>query len=452
VGPNHQHLVANNRTFLPLGFNIAWPTPNGSVGVLSFYEQYFEAMAAVGGNFARVWLGPCLNASWSFNRLTLLTTTSTAGSAPQINLTAATVLDQLLDLAASYGIRLLLALDSFNSLCPASVNAECRYEGSVWAPLLGGENGLGFLGFWTANSTVAAWVMYQGYVANRYGAHPALLALQLFNEVDAADFDVLPASYGWHVGMAARLHVLRPTLLVSESFGLAAGNPIIDSDRGFDVTTTHYYARTDRGGSPNLGPAAAGWAASKRTAYGKPSWVGEFGCNDDAGQPLSRAAFHDGLWAPVFGGAAAFSSAWYWDTIPTAWWQHEFRVLSRVVRDHLEAMRLAARGVWAPWELMVAAEMGVEVVATRATADGAFFLVWLHDSRNGSDPCAHAPTRSVPPFVLELGRSEVGTQWNVNASWVDTSTGDAFPVVVSRQGELLTRTFVGDAVLIGQAR
>ena len=135
----------------------------------------------------------------------------------------------------------------------------------------------------------------QGYVAIRYGAHPALFALQLFNEVDAADFEVLPASYSWHTDMAKRLHVLQPALLVSESFGLAPGNPVIDADSGFDVTTTHYYARTDRGNSANVGAGAAVWSAVKREAYGKPSWIGEFGCDDDSGQVISRAAFHDGV-------------------------------------------------------------------------------------------------------------------------------------------------------------
>lgn len=250
--------------------------------------------------------------------------------------------------------------------------------------------------------------------------------------------------------MAARLHALRPALLVSESFGLAPGNPLVDGDAGFDVTTTHYYARTDRGDSPNVGAAAARWAADKRRAYRKPSWVGEFGCNDDKGQLLSRAAFHDGLWAPVFGGAAAFSSSWYWDSIPLGWWQQEFRVLSRLVRERLDGMQLAFQGEWEPWKLLAPPGSGVEVVAAHATGgngNGALFLMWLHDAQNGSDPCAHAPTRRVAPFALDLGGAGEG-RWNV--SWVDTGTGDVFPVAVGGLGALTTRAFVGDAVLIGQ--
>ena len=70
------------------------------------------------------------------------------GSAPQIDLEAAAVLDHLLDLAASYGIRLLIALDSFNSLCPPSVSQYCLYEHSVWSALLARHGKLGFLEFW----------------------------------------------------------------------------------------------------------------------------------------------------------------------------------------------------------------------------------------------------------------------------------------------------------------
>lgn len=148
VGPNQQHLVAGNRTWLPLGINIAWPTTSKKVSVLDYYEPYFEGMAAAGGNFARVWLGPCLNQTSSYNPLMLLKTDGAPGSAPQIDLEAAAVLDHLLDLAASYGIRLLIALDSFNSLCPPSVSQYCLYEHSVWSALLARHGKLGFLEFW----------------------------------------------------------------------------------------------------------------------------------------------------------------------------------------------------------------------------------------------------------------------------------------------------------------
>ena len=97
--------------------------------------------------------------------------------------------------------------------------------------------------------------------------------------------------------MAQRLHVLRPSLLVSESFGLAPGNPAVDGDAGFDLTTTHSYARADRGASANVGAAAARWSGAKAALYTKPTYVGEFGCDDDAAQPISRAALHDGLCA-----------------------------------------------------------------------------------------------------------------------------------------------------------
>jgi len=40
---------------------------------------------------------------------------------------------------------------------------------------------------------------------------------------------VLPASYSWHTDMAKRLHALQPSLLVSDSFGLAPGNPVVDA-------------------------------------------------------------------------------------------------------------------------------------------------------------------------------------------------------------------------------
>ena len=83
------------------------------------------------------------------------------------------------------------------------------------------------------------------------------------------------------------------------------------------------------------------------------------------------------------------------------------------------------------------------------------FLPRVAARRAQRDPCTvHAPTREVAPFVLDLGDlgggEAAGRRWN--ASWVDTSTGDSFPVVTVGGGRgalLSTRAFVGDVVLVG---
>ena len=143
IGQNGQYFVAGpaNKSMLPIGLNIAWPTAPPATSALAFYTEIFDALSAAGGNFARVWLGPCLNSSFSFNELQILKTGARRGDgalvkAPWIDLDAAAALDSILDAAARAGVRVVLVLDSFNSLCPHAVSALCRYEASVWAPLL----------------------------------------------------------------------------------------------------------------------------------------------------------------------------------------------------------------------------------------------------------------------------------------------------------------------------
>ena len=125
---------------------------------------------------------------------------------------------------------------------------------------------------------VAAWERYVQYVVARFAPHPSLFAFQLFNEVDACMFEVVEPAYAWHKHMADVAHRAdHYGHIVSESFGINIGNPIIDADSGFDITTTHAYARLDRGDSPNAGMAAASLTAAKLKAYKKPSFVGEHG-------------------------------------------------------------------------------------------------------------------------------------------------------------------------------
>jgi hypothetical protein len=101
--------------------------------------------------------------------------------------------------------------------------------------------------------------------------------------------------------------------LITESFGMVAGNPAIDGSSSFDFTTTHNYARTNRGPqTPDVAKSNANWPATKAALYNKPSFVGEFACDDtvpDADDNY-RHTLHAGLWSPLFTGAAGVGMSW----------------------------------------------------------------------------------------------------------------------------------------------
>lgn len=115
--------------------------------------------------------------------------------------------------------------------------------------------------------------------ADRWGGSSAVFAWELFNEVDLAGYDLPFGFYDWHEEMAGYLRkVDGGRHLITESFGLVAGNKFVDGSDSFDFTSTHNYARTSRGPqSPNVAKSNAGWSKDKTNWYKKPSIVGEFG-------------------------------------------------------------------------------------------------------------------------------------------------------------------------------
>ena len=422
VGMNRQHLVdtVTNKTFVPKGFNIAWPVcktmPCSPTDAIAYYESYFAQMHSHGANFARIWLGPQLVGS--FNTLAMLSL-----NCKTISANATIALDGVIASAERWGIRLLITLNSFNELCPDIVNNNCHYSQSVWTERNGGPltDTIGFVNFWSDPDAWDAWSAMARFVVERWAPSPAVLAFQLFNEVDAAMFDILPSAYAWH---KKAVKLVRESdqygHLVSESFGLPFGNPLMDWDVGFDVTTTHYYARNLLGYSTDIGPAEASWTSFKIHTYGKPSWIEEFGCNDYNGEGTpTRAALHDGIWAPIFGGAAATGAFWHWYEISETLWGPEFEAIGYF----LESLPFdLASFKWVPISLpLTSSSSGASVVGV--SANGINFMLWLHN-KNGTAPCVAPATTIIDPFSLVLGLDG-------NLPWtllhVNTTTGHSLP-------------------------
>lgn len=147
VSPNRKHFTSSidNNTFVLKGINVAWPVCNSvtpcntsaPLTLVAYYSQFFARLQSAHGNFARLWLGPLLVKS--FNALSIMPKFG------EVDYTVAAVLDAILAAATEHGVVVLLALDSFNSLCPNAVNAECHYDQSVFNEANGGplDSGLG---------------------------------------------------------------------------------------------------------------------------------------------------------------------------------------------------------------------------------------------------------------------------------------------------------------------
>ena len=192
VGPNRRHLIDNStgRAVFLVGLNIAWPKGNNRSAAAAYYESYFAKMQAVGANFARVWLGPNVVKSFSLNALQ-------THRYDVVDPDAAALVDKIVESAQQRGIRLMLVLDSFNSLCPAIFSkSTCWWDRSVYNAVNGGplDKNFGFLNFWSSPKAKAAWRSYIQHVVARWGAYSVVAAWQLFNEVDTADLEVNTAA------------------------------------------------------------------------------------------------------------------------------------------------------------------------------------------------------------------------------------------------------------------
>jgi hypothetical protein len=251
VSPNQRHFVNNatGATWVPIGLNVAWPSGDPA----SYYERLFARLGEANATFARIWLGPSVLSS--FNELSLLRSGLKAYDSRAVS-----AVDSIVASAERHGIRLMLTLDSFNGLCPSSVSKNCAWDQSVWNRRNGGPLHSP-VDFWSNADATSAWQNMAEFAVDRWGRSPAVAYIEQFNEVDMADdLGLAPHSRQWQIAAATRMRQLAAfqTRPLCQSFALAKGDSVLDSNSAFDFTTSHVY---QRGGSDR------GDVASSTTSY-----------------------------------------------------------------------------------------------------------------------------------------------------------------------------------------
>jgi mannan endo-1,4-beta-mannosidase len=455
VGANKLHFQQGSSSFVPIGLNIAWPDGSDPGGPAAYYDGYFSDLSANGANLARVWLGP--NLVKSFNPLALLRNNYTT-----VDPEAASLVDSIVASAEKHGVKLLLTMDSFNGYCPSFANGNCKWDKSVFNSNNGGplNSYTGYLLFWSDPTAKQAFKALLKFAADRWGGSSAVFAWELFNEVDLAGFDLPTGFYDWHEEMAKYLRKVDGSRhLISESFGLVAGNKWVDGSDSFDFTSTHNYARTNRGPqSPDVAKSNAYWSKTKTDWYHKPSIVGEFGCDDTV--PNADANFrhtlHAGIWSPIFQGGAGTGMSWFWageamdDDFEREWFLAEFRNYAKfvdVVGAELGSTPLGDIPFTALSVHVLESSEPNEELDTFGVVGGAgdVSLVWLHDAKDtcGSD----TPTRSFEGVKIWL-ENIPGGNWKV--TWFDTKTGVSSVETVGSVGGLTITApaFVQDLAII----
>jgi len=287
--------------YFAIGQNMRWPGPAGTYD----YDAWMGALAEHGGNYIRLWL---VN---EWNRLGL---ENRAGAGPGNGLgrysqQAAWRIDYILDLAERLGIKVLMCIDSFNSLDAHGIYGNWHlspYNAANGGPCEQPGD------FFTNEEAKRLFRQRLRYLVARWGHSPAVLAWEFWNEVDIVSGYDSAAVAAWHAEMARYLRDLDPwDHLITTSFARTEGDPAVDGLPELDFVTSHNY------GSRDVAETISRTSAEKAAAYGKPHYFGEFGTDWQGEQHVADPEglhLHNGLWSAMLSGDAGTAMLWWWDS------------------------------------------------------------------------------------------------------------------------------------------
>jgi hypothetical protein len=201
--------------------------------------------------------------------------------------------------------------------------------------------------FFTDPEAIRRTKMWLRYAVARYGHSPAIMAWELFNEVEWVDalrkhkqFDLVG---NWHRDMASYLREIDPYNRLITSSSELTHPEMFDA---MDYYQPHTYP-------PNI---TATLLATKKPSE-KPLFYGEFGAMGarDLGDQ-ERFVLRDGLWAGLIANHAGPGCYWFWDRLNREIRQAEFGHVNRIVD-------------WSDWVKRVQARPVPVTVQTEGAAD-----------------------------------------------------------------------------------
>lgn len=324
--------------YFPVGMNMAWP--DGGTD-LAYYRDGFARMQAAGLNWSRVWMS-----HWGELNLDWLPEGGRPSPRPgTLDPAVAARWDEVIALAEKHGIYLQVVLQHHGQY---STRVNSNWAEHPW----NAANPGGFLrtpqAFFTSEEARRHTRAKYRTIAARWGASPAVLAWELFNEVHYTDAMETPAGEAqvaaWHQEMAGVLrgadgyrHLVTTSLQDLSSPVYAV----------MDYTQPHLYA-------PNM-LASIRLLPGAPTPLRAPAFWGECGDEQMALTPeqqRSAVALVPIAWASLFGAATQPAQIWYGDRMLATNRVPELGALARIVR----AVRLGERGPLAPRDVPVTSE------------------------------------------------------------------------------------------------
>ena len=302
----------NGSSFFPLGHNQAWG--NGTAGDI---ENRLEKMGKAGENWSRIWMD-----AWDGKNLDWLPN----GSLPlgQLSLEVARKWDAIVAAADKNNIHFQLVLQHHGQY---STQTDSNWAQNPWNK----KNG-GFLStpdeFFTNPRAIALTKAKYRYIIARWGYSPAIMAWELFNEVQYTDAIVHHHEdevAAWHREMA---HFIRQQDPYKHLITSSSSMDLSTVWQDMDYLQPHAYP-------PDAMAAAQPPAADRH----RPIFFGEFGPSRAMGEK-TRQWYHDAIWAGLLGSRSGAAQLWDWDTIDRLDLYSDYHAAAA----YLAASGLASRG------------------------------------------------------------------------------------------------------------
>jgi hypothetical protein len=308
-------VLGGGEFYFPLGHNVAWGRGNNPKHI----PAMFEKMGRAGENWARVWMN-----HWDYKNLEwVMNKKNTPG---KLDLTVARNWDSIVGAAEKNGLRIQMTLQHHGQYS-TTVNPNWREH--PWNEANGG-----FLKspveFFTHPRARELTRMKYRYIVARWGYSPAVMAWELFNEVQYTDAWIQKKTAEvarWHDEMADYLRSIDVNGHLITTSSLPADDPVY---RKMDYYQPHSYP-------PDLVVAAAALGTPPHRKD-KPVFYGEMGPKGnhmaDDGRLLQQI-----LWPSLMSEAAGAAQYWAWEVVEKKDLYPLFGAAARFV----ETSRLAAR-------------------------------------------------------------------------------------------------------------
>ncbi|MBN1819037.1 MAG: DUF5060 domain-containing protein, partial [Sedimentisphaerales bacterium] len=297
-----------------IGHNVCWLT-----GGIATWQEYFDAMNAAGENWTRIWMCPFGGQGGVILEYPENHSSGYFDGPGRLSMQIAQRLDRIIELAEQNGIAIQLVLQYHGAF---SSTVDSNWSSNPYNEATGG-----FLTdpaqFFTDTEARRMTRNKYRYIIARWGYSPAILAWELWNEVQFTDgWKTNPSAVvTWHQEMADFIHGTDPFDHLVTTSSDTSGFENIWTIPTIDLVQLHHY-------HGSVIPAFVD-AAERLSRYGKPVLMGEFGAGsvgnvnpaevhpEELPEPYRSQIYdalvlHNGIWAAFH--ANSSGHLWWWDS------------------------------------------------------------------------------------------------------------------------------------------